>query len=86
MSAPATGASARSEALLAVAVLAVLAVVIVPLALLSLARALKARFELHRKIARWTWPLWMYVSVTGVIVYLILYKIFPEAAQSGLVG
>jgi uncharacterized membrane protein YozB (DUF420 family) len=56
----------------------ILAVVIVPLILMTLHRALKARYELHRKIARWTWPLWMYVSVTGVVVYLILYKIFPQ--------
>jgi uncharacterized membrane protein YozB (DUF420 family) len=55
-----------------------LAVVIVPLILMTLNRALKERFELHKKIARWTWPLWMYVSVTGVIVYLILYQIFPQ--------
>ncbi|MGA2542050.1 MAG: DUF420 domain-containing protein [Verrucomicrobiota bacterium] len=57
----------------------ILAVVIVPLILVTLNRALKERFELHKKIARWTWPLWMYVSVTGVAVYLILYQIFPQA-------
>ena len=56
----------------------ILAVVIVPLALTSLSRALKQRFELHKKIARWTWPLWMYVSVTGVLIYLFLYRIFPQ--------
>ena len=56
----------------------VLAVVIVPLVLISLSRALKRRYELHRKIARWTWPLWMYVSVTGVLIYLLLYRIFPQ--------
>ena len=56
----------------------ILAVVIVPLVLVSLSRALKQRYELHRKIARWTWPLWMYVSVTGVIIYLLLYQIFPQ--------
>jgi len=56
----------------------VLAVVIVPLILLTLWRAKLARFELHKKIARWTWPLWMYVSVTGVVVYLLLYRIFPQ--------
>src|SRR3984893_706943 len=42
-----------------------LAIVIVPLVLVTLRRAVKSRFELHKKIARWTWPLWMYVSVTG---------------------
>ncbi len=57
----------------------ILAAVIVPLILVTLHRALKERFELHKKIARWTWPLWMYVSVTGVVVYLILYQIFPQA-------
>ena len=56
----------------------VLAVVIVPLILMTLSRALKKNFELHRRIARWTWPLWMYVSVTGVMVYLILYHIYPQ--------
>jgi uncharacterized membrane protein YozB (DUF420 family) len=55
-----------------------LAVVIVPLVLITLTRALKRRFELHRKIARWTWPLWMYVSVTGVVIYFLLYRIFPQ--------
>jgi len=55
----------------------ILAVVIVPLILMTLSRALKQRFDLHKKIARWTWPLWMYVSVTGVIVYMMLYKWFP---------
>ena len=56
----------------------ILAIVIVPLILITLNRALKERFALHKQIARWTWPLWMYVSVTGVVVYLILYQIFPQ--------
>ena len=56
----------------------VLAVVIVPLILMTLNRARKQDFEAHKKIARWTWPLWMYVSVTGVVIYLLLYQIFPQ--------
>jgi putative membrane protein len=56
----------------------ILAVIIVPLILLTLWRAKRERFDLHKRIARWTWPLWMYVSVTGVIVYLLLYQIFPQ--------
>jgi uncharacterized membrane protein YozB (DUF420 family) len=56
----------------------ILAVVIVPLILITLSRALRQRFDRHRAIARWTWPLWMYVSVTGVVIYLLLYKIFPQ--------
>ena len=56
----------------------VLAIVIVPLILITLNHARKERFDRHRRIARWTWPLWMYVSVTGVIVYLILYQIYPQ--------
>ena len=56
----------------------VLATVIVPLILITLWRAKMKRFESHKKIARWTWPLWMYVSVTGVMVYLLLYQIFPQ--------
>jgi putative membrane protein len=56
----------------------VLAAVIVPLVLMTLSRALRGRFDQHRKMARWTWPLWMYVSVTGVIIYLLLYQIYPQ--------
>jgi putative membrane protein len=56
----------------------VLAMAIVPMILITLNRARLQRFELHKKIARWTWPLWMYVSVTGVVVYLLLYRIFPQ--------
>lgn len=51
----------------------VLAAAIVPLALVTLNRALSARYDKHRAIARWTLPIWMYVSVTGVVVYLMLY-------------
>lgn len=50
----------------------VLAVVVVPLALLSLARGLANQVEKHRKIARWTMPVWLYVSFTGVVVYLMI--------------
>jgi len=50
-----------------------LAVTIVPLVLITLYRALRNRFEHHKRIARWTFPLWLYVSVTGVIVYGMLY-------------
>jgi putative membrane protein len=55
----------------------ILAMAIVPLILMTMSRALKQRFELHKKIARITWPLWMYVSVTGVLVYFFLYQWFP---------
>jgi len=56
----------------------ILAAAIVPLILLTLNRARKQNFEAHKKIARWTWPLWMYVSVTGVVIYFLLYQIFPQ--------
>ena len=56
----------------------ILAFVILPLVLITLLRALSGRFDAHRRIARWTWPLWMYVSVTGVVIYLLLYRIFPQ--------
>ena len=52
----------------------VLAVVIVPLVIRTLYLALRNRFEAHRRIARWTLPLWLYVSVTGVVVYFMLYR------------
>jgi uncharacterized membrane protein YozB (DUF420 family) len=55
-----------------------LATIIVPLILVTLARAVRGRFEAHQRLARWTWPLWLYVSVTGVVIYLLLYKIFPQ--------
>lgn len=56
----------------------ILAIVIVPLILITLIRALRLDFVRHRKIARITLPLWFYVSITGVIVYLMLYQIYPS--------
>ena len=56
----------------------ILAVTVVPLALITLARALKEKFVAHRRIARWTFPIWLYVSVTGVIVYWMLYWLVPS--------
>jgi uncharacterized membrane protein YozB (DUF420 family) len=55
----------------------ILAVVIVPLVLLTLMRAWKAQWNRHRRLARWTLPLWLYVSVTGVIIYIMLYQLYP---------
>ena len=52
----------------------VLAAVVPVLAIVTLRRGLKGRFERHKKIARWTLPIWLYVSVTGVVVYLMLYQ------------
>ena len=57
----------------------ILAAVIVPLALVTLSRALAARFDKHVRIARWTLPIWLYVSVTGVIVYWMLYHLYGRA-------
>jgi len=57
----------------------ILAITIVPLVAVTLTRALRGRFMLHRRIARWTFPMWLYVSVTGVIVYLMLYQFYPSA-------
>lgn len=54
----------------------VLAAVVVPMILVTLSLGLRNKFDRHRRIARWTYPIWMYVSVTGVLVYLMLYKIF----------
>src|ERR1041385_4554532 len=56
----------------------VMAIVIVPLVIITLRRALRGDFLRHRAIARWTLPMWMYVSVTGVIVYLMLYHLYPS--------
>lgn len=51
---------------------------IVPMVIMTVSRAFRGRFELHKKIARWTWPVWMYVSMTGVLIYFLLYQIFPQ--------
>jgi putative membrane protein len=58
----------------------ILAVVILPMAILTVWNGLKMRVPQHRRIARWTFPLWMYVSVTGVLVYFFLYHWFPSHA------
>ena len=54
----------------------ILAIAIVPLVLITVSRALARRFDQHRRIARITWPLWMYVSISGVVVYLLLYQVY----------
>jgi uncharacterized membrane protein YozB (DUF420 family) len=56
-----------------------LAIIIVPMVIVTLSRGLRGRYDRHRAIARWTWPLWMYVSVTGVLVYFMLYQWFPHS-------
>ena len=56
----------------------ILAAVIVPMVIITVSRALRERFDRHRKIARWTFPLWLYVSVTGVVIYFMLYQIFSS--------
>lgn len=55
----------------------ILAIAIVPLVLITLRHALAGRFDVHRAWARWTFPAWYYVSVTGVLVYFFLYQWFP---------
>lgn len=55
----------------------ILAVTIVPFVIVTLRRALRGEFSRHRAIAIWTFPMWLYVSITGVIVYLMLYHIYP---------
>ncbi|MFQ5913449.1 MAG: DUF420 domain-containing protein [Nitrospinota bacterium] len=57
----------------------VLAAATLPLALITLYRAWKQKFDRHARIARWTLPIWLYVSVTGVVVYLMLYRIYGPA-------
>lgn len=56
----------------------ILAVAIVPMVLTTVFFAIRQRWEAHKRIARWTWPIWMYVSVTGVLIYFLLYQIFPQ--------
>jgi uncharacterized membrane protein YozB (DUF420 family) len=56
----------------------ILAAAIVPLVIITLTRALRERFDRHRAIARWTYPLWLYVSITGVVIYFMLYHLFKR--------
>jgi putative membrane protein len=69
---PGTG-TIRTVYLLILATHTVLAIAVPPLAIVTLTRGLAGRFDRHRRIARWTLPIWLYVSVTGVVVYLMLY-------------
>lgn len=57
----------------------ILAVVVLPMVIYSVVNGLRMRVEQHRRVARYTFPVWMYVSVTGVLVYLFLYHFFPSA-------
>ena len=58
----------------------VLAAVVVPLVVWSLTLGLRGRFERHRRVSRWTYPIWLYVSITGVLVYVVLYQIYGAHA------
>ena len=57
----------------------ILAAVIVPLVIITLARAWRGRFDRHRALARWTFPVWLYVSITGVVIYFLLYRLYVPA-------
>jgi uncharacterized membrane protein YozB (DUF420 family) len=61
-----------------------LAAVVVPLVVVTLARGLRARYDRHRAIARWTYPVWLYVSVTGVVIYVMLYHLYALPRIAGL--
>ncbi|MGC3989987.1 MAG: DUF420 domain-containing protein [Chthoniobacteraceae bacterium] len=63
-----------------------LAFTVVPLVICTVIPAIRARYDKHRRIARWTFPIWLYVSVTGVLVYLMLYKWFPQAPSATVLG
>lgn len=57
-----------------------LAITVPPLAITLIALGLRGRFDRHRRLARWAWPIWLYVSVTGVAIYLLLYRFNPSPA------
>lgn len=61
-----------------------LAAVVVPLVIVTLMRGLRARFDRHRAIARWTYPVWLYVSITGVVIYVMLYHLYAAPKVAGL--
>ena len=56
-----------------------LAMLNLPMIIMTVVPALRQRFDRHKRIARWTYPVWLYVSITGVLVYLMLYRWFPAA-------
>jgi uncharacterized membrane protein YozB (DUF420 family) len=58
----------------------ILAALIVPLVIITLARAWRGTFDRHRAIARWTFPVWLYVSVTGVVIYVMVYRLYAGAS------
>src|SRR5579864_9365776 len=58
----------------------ILAAVIVPLVIITLARAWRGTFDRHRAIARWTFPVWLYVSITGVVIYVMVYRLYAHAS------
>jgi len=60
----------------------VLAAAVAPMAVITVVLAFRERFDRHRRLARWTLPIWLYVSVTGVVVYLFLYLWYPVRASS----
>jgi len=74
---PGTG-WARTLYLLILVTHAVLAAAVVPLVAVTVVRAWREKFEAHRRIARWTLPIWFYVSVTGVIIYFMLYHLYAQ--------
>lgn len=73
-----TGPPAAAKVYYALLITHVVLAAAVPfLAVATLIRAVRGDFARHRRIARWTWPIWMYVSITGVLVYLLLYHVYP---------
>ncbi len=56
----------------------ILATIVTPMVAITAWRSLHGQFDRHRKIARWTWPIWMYVTTTGVAIYVVLYHMFPN--------
>lgn len=63
-----------------------LAIVNLPMIICTVIPAVRQRFDKHRRIARWTLPIWLYVSVTGVVVYIMLYHLFPSAYLTQIRG
>lgn len=64
----------------------ILAATILPLVIITLTFALRARFARHKAIAHWTLPIWLYVSITGVFIYWLLFRLYPPATPSGMLA
>ena len=76
----------RTVYLVILATHVVLAATVPFLAIVTIVRGIRQEREKHRRVARWTWPIWLYVSVTGIVVYVMLYQLFPAGGKHPIIS